>query len=115
MALPVIMLALSIILTTAGQLFIKKGALGMPEGMPVWRVAIKSRWTLAGLGCALISPVVYIIALRDLPLSVAWPAAASMYVFVTVGAHCWFKEPMNIGAWTGLALIVAGVVIIGLG
>lgn len=111
----VILLGSSVALTTTGQMLIKRGATLLGEGESIIGALFRSRWLIGGFGCAVIAPVAYVLALRTLPLSVAFPAASVTHVLVVMGARLIFKESMPVGAWLGVALIAAGVTLIGLG
>ncbi len=95
----------ALVVGTAGQLLLKMGAAG-PGGFldQIIRPA-----TLAGLVCYGLAALLYIVALRDIPVSIAFPAAASQYVIV--GLFAWFvlHEPWNVQQVVGLGLIVLGV------
>jgi len=54
----------------------------------------------------------YIIALRKIPVSVAFPSVSLSYAIVAVLGHFLFGEPFGIKQIGGIALIVGGVVLI---
>lgn len=105
----IILLVATIILTTIGQLLIKKGATSLDGNRGLIRTILKSPWLMGGLFCALIAPLFYMMALREIPLSVAFPSMASTYVLVAAGAAYFFNEKMNFLAWSGVFFIVLGL------
>jgi small multidrug resistance pump len=53
-------------------------------------------------------------SLRKLPLSVAFPSVALSYVAVAFASHLLWHEPLGWPRVSGIALIVAGVVLLNL-
>ncbi len=98
-------LASALVTGTAGQLLLKMGAVGPGSFLDqLFRPA-----TLGGLVCYALAAMLYIVALRGIPVSIAFPAAASQYVIV--GLFAWFvlHEPWTVQQAIGLGLIVLGV------
>ena len=69
--------------------------------------------TIIGLGCYGGSAMLYMVALRGIPLSVALPATALSYVAVALIGHFVFHEPIGAQRIAGLAMILAGVIVLG--
>jgi drug/metabolite transporter (DMT)-like permease len=59
--------------------------------------------------------VLFVYALRNGELSVLYPLIALSYVWVTITGVVAFHEPMNTLKLSGLAVIVAGVAVLGWG
>lgn len=68
-------------------------------------------WILAGLGSAFAAALCWMMALKKLPLSTAYPLTAISFVLVLVFSVILFKEPITIWKLVGTALVIAGVVI----
>lgn len=68
--------------------------------------------TLAGLCIYGLSAMLYIAALRRIPLSVALPCTAVSYVLVALIGHFAFQEPLGPQRLIGLLLIGTGVVVL---
>lgn len=108
-----------VLLNAAAQLLLKAGtnAIGHFEFsaaaiVPVgWRIAT-SPHILGGLGCYGISVVVWILALSRVPVSQAYPLLSIGYVVNALAAWWWFGEALNSAKLGGIALIVAGVVLV---
>ena len=109
----VLLLVVAIVLTSVGQLLIKKGALTLEDGQSLLKSIPKNPWLLGGLGCAIIAPMGYMMALRQIPLSVAFPSMSATYILVSAGASVFFEERMSPLSWFSIALIVAGLTFIG--
>ncbi|MEA3254569.1 MAG: EamA family transporter [Candidatus Altiarchaeota archaeon] len=62
-----------------------------------------------------ISSILYVIGLTGGELSVLYPTVATSYIWVCLLSVKYLKEEMNPWKWAGLALIVLGVGLVGLG
>jgi len=102
-----LMLAASIVAALAGQVLLKAGA-----GAASFMGQLFDPSTLVGLVLYGGAAMLYIVALRRIPMSVALPCTAVSYVAATVIGHYAFGEavtPMRVGA---IAMICAGVVLL---
>ena len=68
-------------------------------------------WLWVGLGCAVVGMVLWLLALRHLPLSAAYPWTALIYVFTPIASALIFGDLLRAEYLIGLALITVGVVI----
>jgi len=86
------------ILGGCGQIALKVGA---------------ARWNLLALGVGVllygIVTIIYILALRRLPLSVAYPLISISYVVAVIGAATILGERIDTAKIIGITLILAGV------
>lgn len=98
-------LALGILLGIAAQILLKQGAMG--GGSLV--VQFLSPFTIGGLALYGIAAFFYVVALRTIPVSIAFPSVALSYVLVALLGNFWFGEPMGIAHIAGILLIVVGV------
>nr|WP_294554582.1 multidrug transporter [uncultured Rhodopila sp.] len=104
-----IVLAAAITTSMAGQTLLKAGA-----GAPDFVAQLFDLRTLFGLVLYGGAALLYIIALRRIPMSVALPCTAVSYIAAALIGHYGFAEPMgpmHIGA---IAMICAGVVVLAL-
>ena len=62
-----------------------------------------------------IGTVLFIPALKGGELSVLYPLVATTYVWVSIWSIKILKEKMNAYKWLGIAIIIIGVIFIGLG
>jgi small multidrug resistance pump len=102
-------LAAAITISMVGQTLLKAGA-----GAPDFVAQLFDPRTIVGLGLYGGSAMLYIVALRRIPMSVALPCTAFSYVAAALIGHFAFAEPlgpMHLGA---LTLICAGVVMLAL-
>ena len=101
-------LAAAISISLLGQVLLKAGALG--EGgflAQLFRPA-----TVSGLVCYGGSALLYIVALRRIPMSVALPCTAASYVVIALVGHFAFGEALGPQKMVAIALISAGVVVL---
>lgn len=105
-----------VLLNAGAQLLLKAGvnavgpfAFTAANVLPVgWRLAT-SPFILAGLGCYVISVVVWILGLSRVDVSVAYPLLSLGYVVNAVAAAYLFGEVVTWQRATGIAVILAGV------
>jgi drug/metabolite transporter (DMT)-like permease len=96
---------------SAGQLLFKLAAghfdlrrpFADPQGLALLAVA------LAVYGFA---TLLWVAILRQAPLSRIYPLMALSFVLTPLGAMLVLKEPISGGYWAGVALIMAGLVVI---
>jgi small multidrug resistance pump len=102
-----IMLVTAIATTMAGQTLLKAGA-----SVPNFIAQLFDLRTLAGFVLYGGAAVLYIVALRRIPLSVALPCTAASYVAVALIGHFVFAEPLGLARIGGIGLICLGVVLL---
>ena len=100
-------LGLAIAISMAGQTLLKAGA-----GAPDFVAQIVDWRTLLGLCLYGGSAVLYIIALRRIPMSVALPCTAVSYVAAALIGHYAFAEPISATHVGAIALIFGGVLML---
>jgi small multidrug resistance pump len=97
-------LGIAMLAGVGGQVLLKDGA-----GAPNFVAQMLRPSTLGGLALYGFSAVAYIIALRKIPVSVAYPSVALSYALVGILGHFLFGEPFGLKQIGGLALIIGGV------
>ena len=119
MSRAVLSLFIAIVGGALGQLLMK-AALPLPPWPASLRFDVISAWLLAnhsqlsllaaGIFCYVIAMLVWVLALRTVDLSYAYPLLASGYVIVCLGAVVWpgIEEVMTPQKLIGVLLIVAG-------
>jgi multidrug transporter EmrE-like cation transporter len=102
-----VVLGLAIVVSMAGQTLLKAGA-----GAPDFLAQLLDWRTLLGFCLYGGSAVLYIIALRRIPMSVALPCTAVSYVAAAAIGYYAFSEPLGAGHLGGIALICGGVLML---
>jgi multidrug transporter EmrE-like cation transporter len=100
-------LAIGVLAGIGGQILLKAGA-----DAPDFVSQLLRPSTIAGLALYGSAAFLYIVALRKIPVSVAFPSVSLSYAIVAVAGHVLFGEPFGIKQIGGIALIVGGVVLI---
>ena len=107
MTLAYVALATSILLGVVGQLLLKGGASG-----DTLVAQFTSAESIGGLMFYAAAAVCYMLALRKIPVSVAFPSVSLSYAIV-VGAAYWREdEPLGWVKVAGVLLIVGGVFLV---
>lgn len=102
------LLATCILAEAARELCFKKAADGRTIGE-----ALTDPLVLTGLVCWLVEMVAWIEVLQHVPLSLAFPLTALVYVVIVIGGAVFLKEKVTFQHATGALLIAAGVAWIG--
>lgn len=114
---PVAFLLLAVGLGVAGQMMMKTGMtrVGQINSLNAATFArmFTNLYVLAGIGCYVLSTVVYLLALSRLPLSFAYPMVGLGYVVVVILSWLLLREPVSWFRWAGVVLICGGAFLIG--
>jgi small multidrug resistance pump len=102
-------LAAAIVTSMAGQTLLKAGA-----GASSFVAQLCDPRTVIGLGLYGGAALLYIIALRRIPMSVALPFTAVSYVAAALIGHFAFHEPMGLMRTGAIGLICCGVLVLAL-
>ena len=71
------------------------------------------RWqTVVGLGCYGLGALLYIVALRKIPMSVALPCTAASYIIIALIGWWAFNEPLGAQKIAAVLLIATGVALL---
>ena len=107
MALAYLVLAAAIVCGIGGQLLLKAGA-----SAPDLLGQLLRPTTIIGLGFYGAAAFLYIIALRKIPVSVAFPSVSLSYAIVAVLGHVLWNEPFGWGQIAGIVMICGGVLVL---
>ena len=120
MTLPVFSLLLTgVLLNAAAQLFLKAGTLRIGEFafsteniIPIgWQLATQP-FIVAGVGCYVISLVVWIMGLSRGPVSIAYPMLSIGYIVSALAAWYLFGESLTAQKMFGIGFIIIGVTLV---
>lgn len=101
-------LAAAISVSLFGQVLLKAGA----DGEGGFLAQLFRPATMVGLVCYGGAALLYIVALRRIPMSVALPCTAASYVVIALIGHFAFGESLGPQKLMAIALISAGVVVL---
>ncbi|HET6724492.1 MAG TPA: SMR family transporter [Gammaproteobacteria bacterium] len=108
-----------VLLNAAAQFLLKAGVNRLGEiglnwsalGAAGWRLALEPH-IYGGLGCYVISVVVWIVALSRVPVSMAYPMLSIGYVVTAVAAWAFLGETVTPLRLVGIGIIIIGVFIV---
>jgi small multidrug resistance pump len=101
-------LVAAILFGIAGQIALKSGALRSPTVAAQFLDPL----TIVGFAIYVLAALLYIVALKKIPVSVAFPSVAASYAVVAVLGHLLWNEPFGWQQLGGLVLIGGGILLI---
>ncbi len=113
---PWLQIALNALIVTASELFLKLGARQTAhlQDSLSWTglSGLLSPWTWLGIVCVILSLVSWLYILRQIPLSIAFPLSNVVHVLVPLSSHLFLHELISPRRWLGIALVLAGLIIV---
>jgi multidrug transporter EmrE-like cation transporter len=113
--MPYVFLVAALLLNALANMLLKAGAAtlgGLAEPHLLPRL-LGNPYLLLGLLLFALNVVFYLAALTRLNLSVAYPVmVAGGLVMVVLGSVLWLREPVTALQWSGIALLVGGIVLV---
>jgi small multidrug resistance pump len=107
-----ITLAAAITTSLIGQVLLKAGASDSVQAATGFMDQLFRWQTIIGLGCYGGAALLYIVALRKIPMSVALPCTAASYVVIALIGWAVFGESLGVQKMAAIALICGGVVLL---
>ena len=108
MAIYYLSLVAAILFGIAGQIALKSGALGSATVAAQFLNPL----TIVGFAIYVLAALFYIVALKKIPVSVAFPSVGASYAIVAVLGHLLWNEPFGWPQIGGLLLIGGGILLI---
>ena len=106
----IVLALLCTIFIATGQLFYKLGSEKIVDFISLFNLFV-----FIGLFSYFLGSILYILALKKGELSVILPLLALNYVWVALLSIIFLGEAVNLLRWSGISLVVVGVIIIGTG
>jgi len=95
-----------------GAVFLKFGALALGRHWSTWIL----NWKLVvGVGAYLLSSVFFVMGVSRGELSVLYPMVSLGYICTLIWSRMFFNERLTASKLAGVALILGGIVLLGLG
>jgi len=110
---PLAFIVSSVILGACAQLVLKFGAKRSADG-GLWKILTRPQ-TIVGLALNGIAAALWILALRSVDLSYAFPWLSLNFVLVPLGAALFHGERIDRGRVVGMVAIAVGVAIVAVG
>lgn len=105
----ILLTAISALLGSIGQIEFKRGA----ETLKFSIYDLLSNYHLFyGVFLYALATIIYIYALSKGRLSSIYPIIATSYVWTTIFARIFLKEPVNLTNWSGIFFIIIGVILV---
>jgi len=107
-----LLIIISVSIGAVGQIAFKYGAVQMVQN-PGVTLLEKIKWPIVlGLFLYGVSTILWIMALKKVDLSYAYPMVSLGYVFVFIASYFMFNESVNGLRIGGALLIMAGIVLV---
>lgn len=111
-----------VLLNAAAQLALKasvkgSGAIALETSVlvPTALQLASQPWLWLGIGCYVVSVVVWLLALSRVDVSIAYPMLSIGYVVNALAAWAWLGETMSLGRMAGIGIIIVGVYVLARG
>ncbi|HYU13380.1 MAG TPA: SMR family transporter [Stellaceae bacterium] len=108
MAIYYLSLVSAILFGVVGQIALKSGAVASQSVVAQFANPL----TIVGFAIYVLAALLYIVALKKIPVSVAFPSVAASYAVVAIIAHLIWNEPFGWPQLGGLVLIGGGILLI---
>tara|TARA_Y100000310_G_scaffold337830_1_gene425910 strand:- start:970 stop:1356 length:387 start_codon:yes stop_codon:yes gene_type:complete len=106
------LMVLTTIFTSIAQVLYKQGA----EKLQFNLISIITNIPLiTGMALYILGAVIMIIALKGGEVSALYPIIATSYIWVSLLSMYFFNESLNLLRWTGIFIIIAGIISISIG
>ncbi|MDZ8087892.1 MAG: EamA family transporter [Nostoc sp. DedQUE12b] len=107
--IPYIILFVSILLSICGQLLMKNAMLYTGEGVFTWDFIQKLSLAITVYCLGIVN---WILALRSVKLSIAYPLTSLNYVGILFGSYYFFNEVITLTRVVGVVTIFLGVLLV---
>ena len=114
---PIALLAISVLMTTTGQLLLKEGMnrhghLRVRSSLgTLLRVAFNP-WIVGGFSLVFAASILWLSVISYLDLSLAYPLLSSSYIVVLLGSAIFLKERVTRAQVIGVVIITCGVALV---
>jgi len=109
-----LLIAAVCLLTSFGQVAQKMAVSQWRGGATSLAGKLRSAWLWAALLSMGLALLLWLLVLQRLEVGVAYPMLSLNFVLITLAARYVFSETTDARHWLGVALIVAGVAIMGM-
>jgi small multidrug resistance pump len=103
-----VFLAAAITAGVAGQVLLKTGS----DGAVSVTTQFLNPFTIIGFAIYGLAGVLYIVAIKKIPVSLAYPSVAVSYIAVGIIAHFMWNEPFGLPQLGGMLLIGGGILLL---
>ena len=107
-----VQIAISIVLSAASQLLMKRGADDSVHGSVLGFAGLGSGWVWLGILAMIVSLVSWLHALRTVPLNIAFNLTGIIHALVPLSCWILLGEAISGRRWLGIALVITGVLVV---
>lgn len=107
-----VQISISVVLSAASQVLMKLGADDAGHGELLAFTGLRSGWVWLGIIALIASLVSWLHALRSVPLNIAFNLACLTHALVPLSCWIFLGETIPLKRWLGIALVIAGVVVV---
>ena len=105
---------ITVLLNGGAQLLLRQAALsGATPSAPM--TLLRNAWFMAGIAAYGVSVLTWLLVLRKVPLSIAAPFVALVYILVPLASRTAFGDVVTPKMWLGMGLVVLGVTLVASG
>lgn len=108
----IVLVSIASFIGSLGAVFLKAGAGRLHDG---WIYLVWNPRLIVGVVLFCASSLFYILAVRQGELSILYPLVSLSYIWAVLWSRLFLGERLNRGKALGLALILCGIVFIGIG
>lgn len=115
---PLAWIIASVVCSSTAHLLLKLGAMRIVtrDTLTGWALQLASNgWLVAGAALHVAALGLWVIGLQRVMLSLAYPFIALGFVLVSILSWMFLSEPLTVRSVAGMALIIAGVLVLGRG
>jgi small multidrug resistance pump len=91
-----------------GQVLLKTGS----DGSVSVVTQFLNPFTIVGFGAYGLAGILYVVAIKKIPVSLAYPSVAVSYIIVGIIAHYMWNEPFGLPQIGGMVLIGGGILLL---
>lgn len=102
------------LLTCVGQIAQKFAVESWRAEPSAWGARLRSPWLWLAIAALSTGLLVWLLVLQRLEVGVAYPMLSLNFVLITLIARFVFHESIDRRHWWGVALVIAGVILLGL-
>ncbi|MDB5411626.1 MAG: hypothetical protein JWL84_6538 [Rhodospirillales bacterium] len=101
-------LAAAILAGVIGQVLLKTGS----DGSVSVVTQFLNPFTIIGFGMYAFGGILYVVAIKKIPVSLAYPSVAVSYIAVALIAHFMWNEPFGLPQLGGIVMIGGGILLL---
>ena len=109
---PYLHIGLNVVLAAVANILFKAGSDNTPGGTLLGVSSLGSPAVWLGILCMIAALVVWLQALRFVPLIIAFSLAAATQIVIPLGSWLFLGEQISIVRWIGILVVTLGIMII---